>query len=177
MNKGLEVLEATHLFGISEESIDILIHPQSIVHSMVSFNDGSTLAQLGIPDMKGAIAYAMSHPDRYPIGQPLPDFPRMGDLTFDAPDFDKFPCLSLAYEASRVGGTLPAVLNAANEVAVHAFLKRHLSFDGIPRTIQQVMAQHSPISNPALEDILEADGWARKKAAEKVQATGTSYDQ
>ena len=172
MNKGLEVLEATHLFGVSEASIDILIHPQSIVHSMVSFKDGSILAQLGIPDMKGAIAYAMSHPDRYPIGQALPDFPRLGSLTFDAPDFDKFPCLSLAYEASKVGGTLPAVLNAANEVAVHAFLKRHLSFDGIPRTIQQVMAQHTPVTNPVLSDILKADGWARKEAAQKVQAIG-----
>lgn len=168
MNKGLEVLEATHLFGISQESIDILIHPQSILHSMVSFNDGSILAQLGIPDMKGAIAYAMSHPDRYPIGQPLPDFPRMGDLTFEAPDYDKFPCLSLAFEASKVGGTLPAVLNAANEVAVHAFLKRSLSFNCIPETIQQVMAQHITVSNPALAEILEADRWARKETAEKI---------
>ena len=165
MNKGLEVLEAVHLFQISQDSIEILIHPQSVVHSMVSFRDGAMLAQLGVPDMKGAIAYAMSYPDRYPIGQPLPDLPRMGTLTFDSPDYERFPCLKLAFHAADAGGTMPAVLNAANEVAVDAFLKHRLSFDRIPDMIRRAMNCHSLVSAPALGEILEADRWAREKTA------------
>ena len=168
MNKGLEVIEATHLFGISQERIDILIHPQSIVHSMVSFNDGSILAQLSIPDMKVAIAYAISHPHRLPIRQPLPNFADIGSLTFENPDEHKFPCLSMAYDACRKGGTFPAVLNAANEVAVNAFLHRHITFDKIPEVIGEIMNHHVPIPKPKLCDILDADRWAREKAQYKL---------
>jgi len=164
MNKGLEVVEATHLFGVAHDAIEILIHPQSVVHSMVAFHDGSVLGQLAIPDMKGAIAYAMSHPERLSIGQPLPDFPAIGTLTFEQPDYEKFPCLSLAFEASELGGTMPAVLNAANEAAVQAFLGRRMPFDGIPRAIRQVMTRHETVSSPSLVDILEADRWAREQA-------------
>ena len=114
MNKGLEVIEAKFLFDVSYDQITVVIHPQSIVHSMVAYKDGSIIAQLGIPDMKGAIAYAISYPERLPLDQPLPDFAGMGALNFEKPDFEKFPCLSLAYRAVTVGGTLPAVLNAAN---------------------------------------------------------------
>ena len=128
MNKGLEVIEAKHLFDVEMDRIRVVVHPQSIIHSMVSFQDGSILAQLGIPDMKGAIAFALSFPERLPLAQPLPDFARIGSFTFKEPDIHKFSCLGLAMEAGRTGGTLPAVLNAANEVAVHAFLERRLVF-------------------------------------------------
>jgi len=165
MNKGLEVLEAIHLFQVSQKSIEILIHPQSVVHSMVSFRDGAMLAQLGVPDMKGAIAYAMSYPERYPIGQPLPDLPKMGPLTFEFPDYERFPCLSLAFQAADAGGTMPAVLNAANEVAVDAFLGRRLSFGGISEMIHRAMDSHPVVSMPALENVLEADRWAREETA------------
>jgi len=169
MNKGFEVIEATHLFGIPHTGIEILIHPQSIVHSMVSFNDGSILAQLGIPDMKGAIAYAMSYPDRLPIGQPLPDFPGIGSLTFEHPDVDRFPCLALAFDACSAGETMPTVLNAANETAVGAFLDRQVPFDEIPRIIRETMARHAPVSSPDLPDILDADRWARQTARDEIQ--------
>lgn len=168
MNKGFEVVEAKYLFDISHKKIEILIHPQSVIHSMVSFKDGSILAQLGIPDMKGAIAYAISYPERFPIKQPLPDFPNIGALTFERPDFDKFPCLGLAFKACETGETMPAVLNAANEVAVQAFLKKRISFGNIPWIIQETMAQHDVVVNPALSDILNADRWAREKAEEKI---------
>lgn len=164
MNKGLEVIEATHLFGISHAGIEILIHPQSIVHSMVSFKDGSIFAQLGLPDMKGAIAYAISYPDRLPIGLPLPDFPGIGSLTFASPDMDRFPCLALAYDACNVGETMPAVLNAANETAVRAFLNERISFNDIPAVIGETMAHHSLVSDPDLSDILDADAWASRTA-------------
>jgi 1-deoxy-D-xylulose-5-phosphate reductoisomerase len=168
MNKGLEVIEATHLFGISSNDINILIHPQSIVHSMVSFNDGSILAQLSVPDMKVAIAYAIAYPDRLPIRQPLPDFAAIGSLTFENPDTAKFPCLSLAHKACQEGGTFPAILNAANEIAVNAFLSHHIAFNHIPEVIDAVMKQHSSVSRPLLSDILNADRWARETAQEKV---------
>jgi len=168
MNKGLEVIEATHLFGISQDCIEVLIHPQSIVHSMVSFNDGSILAQLSIPDMKVAIAYAIAHPDRLPIRQPLPDFAAIGSLTFENPDVKKFPCLQMANEACQQGGTLPAVLNAANEIAVSAFLQKNITFDKISKVIGAVMKLHLPVPGPKLSDILQADSWAREMAWEEV---------
>jgi 1-deoxy-D-xylulose-5-phosphate reductoisomerase len=168
MNKGFEVVEAKYLFEISHEKIEILIHPQSIIHSMVAFQDGSILAQLGIPDMKGAIAYAISCPERFPIKQPLPDFPNIGALTFEHPDFEKFPCLNLAFKACETGETMPAVLNAVNEVAVQAFLSSRISFGKIPWIIQETMAQHIVVNNPMLSDILNADRWAREKAEEKI---------
>jgi 1-deoxy-D-xylulose-5-phosphate reductoisomerase len=168
MNKGLEVLEAKSLFNVSEDQIEVVIHPQSIIHSMVAYQDGAVLAQLGIPDMKSAIAYALSFPQRLPLNQPLPDFSGQQQLTFQKPDIAKFPCLALAFEACKVGRTLPAVLNAANEVAVNAFLDHKISFTAIARIVQQAMEAHSIHTNPALSDILSADQEARKKAADLV---------
>jgi 1-deoxy-D-xylulose-5-phosphate reductoisomerase len=168
MNKGLEVLEAKSLFGVSHDRIEILVQPQSMIHSMVSFKDGSVMAQLGIPDMKGAIAYAMSYPERLPLDQGLPDFAGIGALTFQKPDFEKFPCLALAYEACETGETLPAVLNAANEIAVEAFLGNRISFVKIPDLISETMDRHNVVKNPTLADIIEADGWARKIAGEMI---------
>ncbi|GBC59301.1 1-deoxy-D-xylulose 5-phosphate reductoisomerase [Desulfonema ishimotonii] len=168
MNKGLEVIEARWLFDVSRADIEVVVHPQSIVHSMVSYRDGSVIAQLGVPDMKGAIAYALSWPERLPLGQPVPDFPGLGALTFRAPDLNRFPCLGLAFEACDAGGTLPAVLNAANEIAVGAFLNRKIVFPGIPDTVRAVMGQHTVIQHPTLSDILEADQWARAQAEDYV---------
>ncbi|MDQ1330079.1 MAG: 1-deoxy-D-xylulose-5-phosphate reductoisomerase [Thermodesulfobacteriota bacterium] len=168
MNKGLEVMEAAHLFGVSPEDIDVIIHPQSVIHSMVSYKDGSVIAQMGIPDMKGAIAYAISYPERLPIGQPPPDFESIGSFTFQKPDYEKFPCLALAYNAGKTGGTLPAVLNAANEVAVDAFLNRRISFRNIPEVIEKTMGRHFVIAYPELSDILEADIWARRITEEQI---------
>jgi 1-deoxy-D-xylulose-5-phosphate reductoisomerase len=168
MNKGLEVLEAKSLFGVSHDRIEVLIQPQSMIHSMVSFKDGSVMAQLGIPDMKGAIAYAMSYPERLPLDQGLPDFAGIGALTFQKPDFDKFPCLALAYSACKTGETLPAVLNAANEEAVNAFLNRRVSFTKIHEIIAETMNHHKVVTNPTLSDIIEADQWARKIAGEMI---------
>lgn len=169
MNKGLEVIEAKYLFEIPCDQIEVLVHPQSIVHSMVAYKDGSVLAQLGIPDMRGAIAYAMSWPDRLPLELPVPDFAKIGSLKFEAPDFDKFPCLSLAFDACREGNTLPAVLNAANEIAVQAVLDRQIPFVAIPEIIEKTMNKHSIEKNPDLSDIIDADKWARVQATEFVK--------
>ena len=169
MNKGLEVLEAKSLFDVSEDMIEVVIHPQSIIHSMVAYRDGSVLAQLGIPDMKGAIAYALSYPKRLPLNQPLPDFSGQQNLTFQKPDLAKFPCLALAFEACRIGKTLPAVLNAANEIAVNAFLSDQISFTAIARVVEMTMAAHDVHTAPALSDILAADETAREKAVELVR--------
>ncbi len=168
MNKGLEVIEARWLFGVSPERIRVVVHPQSIVHSMVAYRDGSVIAQMGVPDMKGAIAYALSCPERMDIGQPPPDFSKLGELTFQEPDWKRFPCLQLAFEACEVGGTLPAVLNGANEAAVEAFLQEKISFTTIPRIIRDAMVRHVPTSNPTLDDILEADRWARATARNRI---------
>lgn len=173
MNKGLEVLEAKCLFGVSHRMIEVVIHPQSVIHSMVAFQDGSVMAQLGIPDMKVAIAYALSYPQRLPLRQPLPQFKADQALTFDQPDPVKFPCLALAYKACEVGGTLPAVLNAANEVAVNALLNQSIAFVEIPRVIEQTMDNHGVISDPELSDILGADQWARACAEELVRKLST----
>ena len=168
MNKGLEVIEAKHLFGISHDRIEVVIHPQSVIHSMVGYKDGSVIAQLGIPDMKGAIAFALSCPERLPLKQPFPDFPGIGALTFERPDIEKFPCLSLAFHACEIGGTMPAVLNAANEAAAKAFLQHRLSFARIPSVIRKTMDRHHPTVNPELSDIVEADRWARIQAEERI---------
>jgi 1-deoxy-D-xylulose-5-phosphate reductoisomerase len=164
MNKGLEVIEAKYLFDIPEDHIEVVVHPQSIIHSMVGYTDGSVIAQLGVPDMKGAIAYALSWPERLPIRQPLPDFFNISTLTFRKPDPVKFPCLSLAQRACRTGKTLPAVLNAANEIAVYAFLDKKITFTDIPEIIRTVMEAHSVIPAPDLDDIISADQWARETA-------------
>ncbi len=170
MNKGLEVIEAKCLFDVSQKMIDVVIHPQSMIHSMVSFKDGTVMAQLGIPDMKGAIAYAMAYPERLALGQPTPDFVSIGKLTFEKPDIKRFPCLALAYAACEAGRTLPAVLNAANEVAVAAFLENRLSFIRIPQIIEKTMEHHVVVTDPTLSDILEANQWARKQAKNLINA-------
>ena len=168
MNKGLEVMEAKCLFGVPHDMIKVLIHPQSVIHSMVSFKDGAVMAQMGIPDMKGAIAYALSYPERLALKQPSPDFTKIGALTFEKPDLEKFPCLDLAYRACETGETLPAVLNAANEVAVRAFLKQRVPFVKIPEVIRKTMDRHNVVPDPALDDILEADRWAREQAQDLI---------
>ncbi|MDY6824269.1 MAG: 1-deoxy-D-xylulose-5-phosphate reductoisomerase [Thermodesulfobacteriota bacterium] len=168
MNKGLEIIEAHFLFQVPPDAIKVVIHPQSIVHSMVGFVDGSMLAQLGEPDMKGAIAYALSYPERLPLGQIPPDLAALGELRFEYPDVERFPCLGFAYAACQQGGTMPGVLNAANETVVEAFLEEEVSFGRIPAVIETVMGRHTPVTNPSLSDIKEADGWARKCAREII---------
>jgi len=168
MNKGLEVIEARWLFDVALERIQVVIHPESIIHSMVVYQDSSVIAQLALPDMRIPIAYALSYPERLDLGLSPPDFFELGALTFREPDLERFPCLALAIEACRAGKTYPAVLNAANEVAVHAFLDRRIGFGHIAGTIQETMAKHEPVSNPRLPDILSADAWARRTAEETV---------
>ncbi|MFW5930280.1 MAG: 1-deoxy-D-xylulose-5-phosphate reductoisomerase [Desulfosalsimonas sp.] len=168
MNKGLEVIEASHLFGLGSKSIDVVVHPQSIVHSMVAFCDGSIMAQMGLPDMKAAIAYALSCPERLSLGLSFPDFAELGRLSFRSPDFEKFPCLALAYKACEIGGTMPAMLNAANEVAVSAFLQESISFNRIPEIIRKVINQYRPVMDPGIEDVIQADTEARKAAESMV---------
>lgn len=164
MNKGLEVIEAVHLFSVSPDDIEVLVHPQSIVHSMVGFKDGSVIAQMGVPDMKAAISYALSQPGRLDLGADFPDFTTLGSLTFDPPDVDKFPSLGFAFEACKQKGTLPAVMNAANEVAVQAFLAQRIGFLDIFNIISNTMGLHRRIDNPDLSGIIEADQWARETA-------------
>lgn len=164
MNKGLEILEAHWLFGLGGDKIDVLIHPQSIIHSMVEFVDGSILAQAGLPDMRLPIQYALTYPERLPSLVGTCDLAKLKRLSFHSPNLRKFPCLHLAYDALATGGTLPAVLNAANEVAVHAFLEGRIGFQDIPRIIRRTMRRHHIVTHPGLEDILEADRWARRTA-------------
>ncbi|MCF8027244.1 MAG: 1-deoxy-D-xylulose-5-phosphate reductoisomerase [Desulfobacteraceae bacterium] len=164
MNKGLEVIEAMHLFSLRVDQVEVVIHPQSIIHSMVAYCDGTVMAQMGLPDMQGAIAYALSYPQRLPLGLSSPDFPGIGKLTFQAPDLEKFACLALALEAGKTGGTMPAVLNAANEVTVAAFLEDRIGFDRISGLIGAVMQQYEPLMNPDLDTILAADAWGRRAA-------------
>jgi len=168
MNKGLEVIEASWLFGMPAERIDVVIHPQSVIHSMVEFPDGSVLAQLGSPDMRTPLAYALAWPDRVESGANRLDFKRLGALTFEAPDLARFPCLSFAYRALRAGGATSAVLNAANEVAVEAFLERRLPFIRIAPTIEQVLDEYQPEPAATVDDLLEIDSLARECAARAV---------
>ncbi len=170
MNKGLEVIEARWLFNIEVERIDVVIHPQSIVHSMVEFVDGSVLAQMGVPDMRGPILYALTHPYRFRTRLSPLNFTKIGSLTFEEPDKDTFPCLSLAYEALRISGTMPVVLNAANEVAVDLFLKERLTFTDIPIIIEEAMSSHKTIKNPSLYDILRVDQEIRNSLYKKEGA-------
>lgn len=170
MNKALEVIEAVRLFDVGVDQIQVLIHPQSIVHSMVGFKDGGVIAQLGEPDMRHAIAYAFSYPNRMDLNLNFPDFAAMDGLTFDAPDTKRFPSLGFAYEACRRGGSLPAVLNAANEVAVDAFLKKNIAFPDIFTLVREVMDAHTCIDNPELSGIIEADRWAREVAQSLIQS-------
>ena len=169
MNKGLEVIEARWLFDFDAGDISVIVHPQSVVHSMIEMIDGSIIAQLGVTDMKHAIQYALTFPTRK-IGclEPL-DFRKFSTLTFEEPDFEKFPCLNLAYKALKIGGTMSAVLNAANEIAVQAFLDNKIKLSDIPLTIESVMNEHEPQSASSLEEILKADEFARNRAIIKLE--------
>ncbi|HAK61058.1 MAG TPA: 1-deoxy-D-xylulose-5-phosphate reductoisomerase [Nitrospiraceae bacterium] len=164
MNKGLEVIEARWLFGIPPERISVLVHSQSIVHSMVEYNDGAVIAQLGAPDMKGPIAYALAYPERLDGVSPTLDLATVGSLTFEEPDRERFPCLAYSYDALRAGGSMPAVLSAANEVAVKYFLQEKIGFTDIARVIRSTMDAHTPSPVKTVEDALKADLWARREA-------------
>jgi 1-deoxy-D-xylulose-5-phosphate reductoisomerase len=168
MNKGLEVIEARWLFDVPAERIEVLIHPQSIVHSLVEYVDGSVIAQLSNPDMRVPIAHALAHPERIASGARPLDLTAMKNLSFERPDHQRFPCLQLAYEALRAGGTAPAVLNAANEIAVEAFLAGRLPFTAIPRVIEGTLQSIGSTEAESLSQILEADAAARRKAGERV---------
>ncbi|MGA3114971.1 MAG: 1-deoxy-D-xylulose-5-phosphate reductoisomerase [Syntrophobacteraceae bacterium] len=170
MNKGLEVIEARWLFGVPVDRISVYIHPESIIHSMVEYVDGSVIAQMGVPDMRIPIAYALAYPERLPLAWPKLDLFRLQKLSFYPPDEEKFPCLRLAFEACRRGSTMPAVLNAANEIAVHAFLKKSIAFYDIPAVTDEVMSSHNPCAKPDLEAILQADAWAREEASKIIIA-------
>jgi 1-deoxy-D-xylulose-5-phosphate reductoisomerase len=164
-NKGLEMIEARWLFDIGMERIQVVVHPQSIVHSMVEFVDGSIIAQMSTPDMCLPIQYALTYPERVCSDRVQTPLAKLGSLTFEEPDGERFPALALARRAGEIGGTLPAVLNAANEVAVDAFVKRRISFLQITETVRRVMYQHEVVAYPTLEQILAADAWARQVAA------------
>ena len=164
MNKGLELIEAHHLFGVPYDSIDVVVHPQSIVHAVVHLNDGASLAHLGYPDMRVPISYALSHPERVDVPVRALDLVELGELTFEAPDLDAFPCLRLAREAAEAGGTAPCVLNAANEVAVHAFLAGDLSFTGIARVIESTLSELPAQPVRHFSDLYAADAQAREVA-------------
>lgn len=170
MNKGLEVVEARWLFDIPESRIDVMIHRESIIHSLVEYEDRSMIAQLGLPDMRTPISYAMRYPERLPLDLPSLDLTEIGTLTFCKPDHDRFPCLSLGYESLRVGGTMPAIMNAANEVAVEAFLQGGIRFTDISDIIRSTMKAHTARPVESVEVALEVDRWARNKAESLVHA-------
>jgi len=174
MNKGLEIIEAKWFFDVDVDKVDVLIHPQSIVHSMVEYNDGSVIAQLGVPDMKAPIAYALSYPERLSDVISTLDLCEVGRLEFFPPDFDKFKNLKLAYLAIRKGGTMPAVLNAANEVAVEAFVAGIIGFIDMPDVVEETIDSHKPVEPLSISDVLEADRWGRHKAKEIVERINIS---
>jgi 1-deoxy-D-xylulose-5-phosphate reductoisomerase len=175
MNKGLEVIEAHYLFGLGYDAIEIVIHPQSIIHSMVELADSSVLAQLGWPDMRLPILYCLSWPERFDTPWRRLDLTEVGQLTFRAPDQQKYPCMGLAYAAGRAGGTMPAVLNAANEQAVALFLEERIGFLDIPRLIEAACERHGPDLrlDPSLDDVLAVDAWARQAVREQAQRGAT----
>lgn len=164
MNKGLELLEAMFLFNLEVNKIKVLIHPEALIHSMVEFVDAVVMAQLAVPDMRIPIQYALAYPKRLANQLPRIDFYSLKELHFAKPDFNKFPCLGLAYEAARQLGSLPAVLNAANEVSVERFLKGKIKFMAIPKVVEKLMCKHRNLANPSLSDIMQADAWAREEA-------------
>lgn len=170
MNKGLEVVEARWLFDIPASQIEILVHRESVIHSMVEYRDGSVIAQLGLPDMRTPISYAMQYPSRIPLELPSLDLASIGKLTFFRPDHERFPCVQLGYEALRIGGTMPAVMNAANEVAVAAYLQEAIGFLDIADVIRSTMDAYTLRPLRTLDDALEADCWARQKATDLVHA-------
>ncbi|NLJ66208.1 MAG: 1-deoxy-D-xylulose-5-phosphate reductoisomerase [Clostridiales bacterium] len=162
MNKGLEVIEAKWMFNVDSNNIEVVIHPQSVIHSMVEFVDGTIIAQMGVPDMRVPILYALTYPNRFRTKLESLNLTRIGSLTFEEPDLDTFPCLSLAYEALRIGGTMPTALNAANEVAVNLFLEGRLAFSQIPIIIERSMASHKIIKDPQIDDVLYVDKVIRR---------------
>ena len=170
MNKGLEYIEAKWLFGVNTP-VEIIVHAQSIIHSMIELVDTSIIAQLGIPDMRVPIAYALTYPDRFECDLPSLDLTTMGNLTFEAPDFERFPCLRLAIDAMEIGKTMPAVLNAANEIAVQAFLEELIPYKDIAELIRMVMQNHNPSPLKELQDVLIADRWAREETTKLVTVT------
>jgi len=171
MNKGLEIIEARWLFGVDAKNIDVIIHPQSIIHSMVMYDDGSVIAQLGLPDMRLPIQYALLYPLRYDSGLPRVDILQVGSLDFRPPDTERFPALRLAREAASIGGTMPAVMNAADEVAVGMFLGRKIGFLDIARLVERVMQSHKAVGHPSLDEIMEADRWARARVLELAEGS------
>ncbi len=172
MNKGLEVIEARWLFGLQPDRIRVLIHPQSIVHSMVEYRDGAVVAQLGTPDMRGPIAYALSYPERLDRVSPSLDLAKVGTLSFEEPDSERFPCLSYAYDALKTGGSMHAVISAANEMAVKYFLDQKIGYGDIARVIRSTMDVHKPSAIRTIEDALEADRWARREAEKIIAKCG-----
>jgi len=169
MNKGFEVIEAHYLFNMPVEKIGVLIHPQSIIHCLVEFIDGTYLAQMSNPDMKAPIALALSLPQRLPDIIPSINWADLKELNFELPDTEVFPCLSLAYDAAKLGGSMPAVLNASDEIAVEAFISGQLKFNDIYKVIKKVMDDHKVFYPKSIEEVLEADSWARKKALEEIK--------
>ncbi len=174
MNKGLEVIEAKWLFGFEADQISVIVHPQSIVHSMVEMVDGSVIAQMGVTDMRHAIQYALTYPERKENSTPLLDLANLRRLDFEEPDLERFPCLQLAYDALRTGGTMPAVLNAANEIAVQAFLDGKINLSEIASVNSSVMADHAVVPVSSIDNILETDKWARSRAIMKLSRTATA---
>lgn len=174
MNKGLEAIEAHFLFNVPLDKIQIVIHPQSIIHSAIEFVDGSVIAQLSAPDMCLPIQYALTYPERKPCPIKKLDFYEMKRLDFEKPDFRKFPCLALALEAGKAGGTMPCALSASNEVAVYAFLDHKIKFTDIPKIVDKVLSRHKKIARPDLEAIFETDRWARKTAKEIIFSLANS---
>ena len=168
MNKGLEVIEANELYGVGFDRIDVVVHPQSVVHSMVEYTDGATIAQLSMPDMRLCIAYALDYDNRHPNPYGAIDWTTLSELTFSPPDYQAFPCLQLAYDAGRLGGTAPAVLSAANEIAVESFLQGQIAWVDIARVVETVLSDHNGGNDPNLEAVLDADEWARATAAQVV---------
>ncbi len=169
MNKGLEVIEAYWLFNAPLEKIGVILHPQSIIHSMVKFIDGSVISQMSVPDMKGPISYALSYPERFAHVLPSLDLAEVGELTFDEPDLEKYPALALTFQALNEGGTMPCVLNAANEIAVEAFLGERIPFMDIPRIVSDTMSAHEVTKGETIEEVLAASEWAKGKAGEFVK--------
>src|SRR3989440_4730818 len=174
MNKGLEVIEAHWLFGFAADQIEVVVHPESIVHSMIELVDGSVIAQMGVTDMRHAIQYALTFPERCDSQLPPLKLTELSSLHFEEPDLERFPCISLAYRALRTGGTLPAAMNAANEEAVHAFIDERISFSDIPSVIETVMDQHSPTDARNLDAVLAADQSARAAARSAIAALSTT---
>jgi 1-deoxy-D-xylulose-5-phosphate reductoisomerase len=174
MNKGLEVIEARWLFDIPQDQIDVVIHRESIIHSLVEYCDGSVIAQLGHPDMRTPISYALKYPERVPLNPPLLDLGKIGKFTFYPTDSQKFPCLQLAYDALAGAEGLPATLNAANEIAVQAFLDHEIAFLDIPKVIQETMNAYSATPLTSIEAVLEVDQWARRTATEVMKSCTSS---